>query len=923
MLCMAAFTSSQATMYYAGTPLNNTRDSSKPLGKHPSNPYGLQAGVNATNAGDTLFIMGGTYTGASDTSPLMKINKAGTAADPIVIINYPGHTPILKSASTGSWSLIKIYTSESNKAVNPAYITIKGLTLQGNNGSVSPTDPALETQTKTTAPAKFNGVGILITGPFAWDQEIDGLDKYNIPHHITVVDCNVSDFPSAGISVMRADYITVEACAVYNNCWYTYYGTSGINFYQATLYIENAPVNANEARIRVTRNKVYGNDLRVANQEFGQRWDGNGIIIDNFNHNQDLSDGRGPYSYPSYAGKTEVSNNAIYNNGGAGVKVYTSDNVDIYNNSFYNNQVNPYADNADLYVNAIVNLNVKNNVFSGANMELVHYNLSNAVFSNNIFTKASSISGITCSSCIIADPQYVDPGILGTSNFRVQPTSPAIDNAERIASITVDRPYNSRTAYGPMDIGAYEYPVNLRNLTADGSLATALKFDGVDDYVTSLYNTGFNGLGTANFTIEARIKASPTTGNLPTIVSNRTTGSNGAILYINKLDNGKLYLNIQGINFVGGNQNLLDNNCHHVAVVRNGSTLKFFVDGALTATRSISASIIGGGLTRIGHDAPLLASGYFNGEISEVRLWYRACLDSEIASNANKSLYDAGTFQPSGDLSEYWRLNEGNGQTAFSALVRGSGHCVLGATSAIESTDPQWVSSCTSIPKKYGSSFENPIRIGTLSSGSVYKDTRSNVSGSGYDNDFGYNNDDIFYTFTIAQKSQVKITNCGSGISDSYLFLINTQKEIITTDDDGAPCGGNKAELNYVLNAGTYYVATEGYGSTTGSITTTIEAAASNLPADFTRKAAFNESADSKENISTETALPIEVLAFPNPISSGDLNFGRNVEKYSMTDITGTEVSSGENVDHINVDTLPKGVYFINMDGKIQKVIVQ
>ncbi|MCR6641847.1 MAG: hypothetical protein NVV82_23385 [Sporocytophaga sp.] len=57
----------------------------------------------------------------------------------------------------------------------------------------------------------------------------------------------------------------------------------------------------------------------MANQELGQRWDGNGIIIDNFNHNQDLSDGRGPYSYPSFAGKTEVSNNAIYNNGGAGV----------------------------------------------------------------------------------------------------------------------------------------------------------------------------------------------------------------------------------------------------------------------------------------------------------------------------------------------------------------------------------------------------------------------------------------------------------------------------------------------------------------------------------------------------------------------------------------------------------------------------
>lgn len=751
---MAVFISGKATTYYAGNPLNGLTDANKAYGKHPNNPYtSLQVGVNNTAAGDTLYVMGGTYTAATSYTPLMRISKAGTAADPIVFLNYPGHTPLLKAPAEGTWNLIKIHALETAPSVTPAYIVIKGLTLQGNSMSITPTDPALEAQpgsydfpcaVKGCELPKFNGQGILITGPFEWDPDIDGLGQYNIPHHITIADCKVYEFPSSGISVQRADYVTVEACEVYNNCWYTIFGTSGINFYQASLYAANVPVNSNEYRIRVVRNRTYGNDLRVDNQKLSQRWDGNGIIIDNFNHNQDTQNGTGPFVYGPYPGKVEVSNNLTFNNGGAGVKVFTSDHLDVYNNSFYNNQANHFANNADLDLSGITNIIVKNNIISGIHNELSAIGLTNAVLSNNIFTNPNSVSGITCNSCIIADPQYVAPGVLGSSNFRVQPTSPAIDNAERIASITVDRPYNSRTAYGPMDIGAYEYPTNLRNLTADGDLATALKFDGVDDYVTSLYNTGFSGIGTANFTIEARVKASPTTQSYPVIVSSRTTGSNGVKVYINNLDNGRLYINMGGQNFGGGNQNLLDNNCHHIAVVRNGSTLKFYVDGALTATNTVYTSITGGGLTRIGHDAGNPSVTYFKGEISEIRLWNRACLDSEIALNYNKSLYDAGTFQVSADLKEYWRLNEGNGQTAYSALVRGSGHCVLGATSAIESTDPQWVSSCTSIPKKYGSSFENPIRIGTLSSGSIYKDTRSNVSANGYDNDFGYNNDDIF-----------------------------------------------------------------------------------------------------------------------------------------------------------------------------------
>ncbi|MCR6641846.1 MAG: hypothetical protein NVV82_23380 [Sporocytophaga sp.] len=141
------------------------------------------------------------------------------------------------------------------------------------------------------------------------------------------------------------------------------------------------------------------------------------------------------------------------------------------------------------------------------------------MFSNNLFKNANSISGITCKSCIIADPQYEAPGILGSSNFRLKSTSPASNSAERISTIFVDRTYISRTAYGPMDMRAYEYPANPLNLSADGISTNALKFDGVDDYAKITSNHLWNW-GTYDFTVEARIKASSSSSmQYPVIIS--------------------------------------------------------------------------------------------------------------------------------------------------------------------------------------------------------------------------------------------------------------------------------------------------------------------------------------------------------------------------------------------------------------------
>jgi Secretion system C-terminal sorting domain len=76
---------------------------------------------------------------------------------------------------------------------------------------------------------------------------------------------------------------------------------------------------------------------------------------------------------------------------------------------------------------------------------------------------------------------------------------------------------------------------------------------------------------------------------------------------------------------------------------------------------------------------------------------------------------------------------------------------------------------------------------------------------------------------------------------------------------------------------------------------------------------------DTKEIRTAEKVAPI----YPNPISKGTLYFGREVLSYGIFDNTGRLVAQGLDTDHANVQNLSKGIYFIKLDGKVQKLIVQ
>lgn len=138
-------------------------------------------------------------------------------------------------------------------------------------------------------------------------------------------------------------------------------------------------------------------------------------------------------------------------------------------------------------------------------------------------------------------------------------------------------------------------------------------FDGAGDYLSVASNNAFV-FGTGDFTIEFWIKTTDTAGGLVT----RIAGGAG---------NWDLVLNVSNIYFQSqyfatnlynrSATSILDNNWHHVAACRSGTSHRLFYDGIQQgATVTDTTNYNGIGETRIGSDA----YGDFNGYIDDLRV---------------------------------------------------------------------------------------------------------------------------------------------------------------------------------------------------------------------------------------------------------------------------------------------------------------
>ncbi|MEH6538409.1 MAG: LamG-like jellyroll fold domain-containing protein, partial [Psychroserpens sp.] len=219
---------------------------------------------------------------------------------------------------------------------------------------------------------------------------------------------------------------------------------------------------------------------------------------------------------------------------------------------------------------------------------------------------------------------------------------------------------------------------------------TALDFDGTNDYI----NLGSPLLsptsGSQAHTVEMWVKTTPK--NEYTILFNQygygPLYSYRSIFYINTDTYGGnlVFFKGSGVN-LAGTTNLLDNQWHHVAMVReNSGTLSLYVDGIVenvgldTYPYSNTNSLLGG--------QTLLPGNYYNGVMDEARIWNRALSAGEISNSYNK----IATGNEQG-LAAYYDFEDGTGSTN---LTNKTGNLNVGVLTNMD-INADWVTSTAPI----------------------------------------------------------------------------------------------------------------------------------------------------------------------------------------------------------------------------------
>lgn len=335
----------------------------------------LQRAADLTNPGDTVWVMNGTYTRNEVNTDILGITRSGQPDNYIQYRAYPDHNP-----------LIKLDRNYAGIQISAAYIVIEGLTVQGYNSTID----AAEATRRALLPvgqenealynSDFQGNGI-----FAFPR--DGRQ----PHHLIIRDNEVFDCPGTGIAANGSDYVRVEDNLVHHNNYYSPWANSGISFYQSKDIDQYTG-----AKFFVRNNESHSNENRVpfwfSSSDPAQRviTDGNGIILD---------DGRGSQTAGSvpYRGGFYIQNNLVHNNGGRGINIFESDNVQIrQNGSYYNARIVSPAIDSELQLGAARNVEIFDNTIQARGDRKVYgqYEAENVTFGGNSFLGGNGIDDL-------------------------------------------------------------------------------------------------------------------------------------------------------------------------------------------------------------------------------------------------------------------------------------------------------------------------------------------------------------------------------------------------------------------------------------------------------------------------------------------------------------------------------------------------
>lgn len=407
-------------------------------GMSVDNPFmSIDKALAQIGAGDKLILMPGEYTAGAHES-VIKLTESGTADNWIsieaqekgtVTLNVPGyHGVLLEGAS---------------------YVRVKGLTIKGIADTLT-VEEAIALKEQDWYSEGLYGVGIGTES-----RKLDD-DTYVYPHHIILEDNHVSWMSGGCIGIKRADYIVIRENLAHNCGYYNVWAQSGISVWENHNFDDQAVY-----RTIIENNVSHSNynhfkfEASSSPDIADSYTDGNGIIIDALAIDQGyLNDNTSGI----YSGKTLVQNNVVYNNGGKGINLYASDNVDVIHNTSYKNGQHPEI-SGEMGLGDVENIRVINNIIvaDGDNEVFFYYYTSNLDIQNNIIYKESGLQPSDKAELSVSffdsDPMFVNPS---EANFMVESDSVAVDNA--INTLTTKSSKNGvmRPQGSSADLGAYE-----------------------------------------------------------------------------------------------------------------------------------------------------------------------------------------------------------------------------------------------------------------------------------------------------------------------------------------------------------------------------------------------------------------------------------------------------------------------------------
>ncbi|MEM8875186.1 MAG: right-handed parallel beta-helix repeat-containing protein [Planctomycetota bacterium] len=357
----------------------------------------LQAAADRVEPGDTVLVRGGVYEDIDNEIPL-RIKRGGTAENWVKFANFPGETPII---DTDALRGIRIEGAD--------YVVVEGFTVRGRSDEIDPeaaTAHAEAFKGDDHTQTHFFTVGIRVSS----SEE----DKNDFPHHIIIRGNTVHDVPGGGIATGRVDYVLIENNLVYRNAYYTPWGGSGISVWQSSNHDDRQDV----YRTVIRNNISHSNNNRVKFWMLGTMSDGNGIIIDALQNTQGSildDDQTAPYN-----GRILIMNNLCYNNGGRGINLYESDNIDVLHNTLYRNAQRENIEH-EIEFGRTNNVSVAHNIIfaeDGINA-FGGYQSSALHFDTNLIHNAKSNDGWPLGDNVIeADPMLDD-------DYRIAKDSPA------------------------------------------------------------------------------------------------------------------------------------------------------------------------------------------------------------------------------------------------------------------------------------------------------------------------------------------------------------------------------------------------------------------------------------------------------------------------------------------------------------------